>query len=156
MSSELYVSFSRSTRTKSSLHNPGTIFLSDKHLWFGKLFALHWRLIASALFDSAIASGVVRSWKLLHLWPWNFYHMSSSVHKVRKFFGITWLVCKLQTKILKNLIFWNATSRRANFTKFCKVVTIDVRNKPWKNSDRYLIDWPFYRTICKMAPNAGL
>ena len=24
------------------------------------------------------------------------------------------------------------------------------------NSDQYLKDWLFYRTICKMAPNAGL
>ena len=25
-----------------------------------------------------------------------------------------------------------------------------------ENLDRYLKDWLFYRTICKMAPNAGL
>ena len=42
----------------------------------------------------------------------------------------TGLVCKLQTKIPKTPIFRNATSRHANFTKFCKNVTIDVRNKP--------------------------
>ena len=44
------------------------------------------------------------------------------------FFDITWLVCKLQTK----LFFRNAFSRHANFTKFCRIVTIDVRNKSWK------------------------
>ena len=52
--------------------------------------------------------------------------------KSKKNFDITWLVCKLQTKIPKNPIFRNATSRHANFTKFCRIVTIDVRNKPWK------------------------
>ena len=45
---------------------------------------------------------------------------------------ITGLVCELQTKIPKNLIFENATSRHANFTTFCKIFIIDIRNKPWK------------------------
>ena len=39
---------------------------------------------------------------------------------------------KLQTKIPKNLIFGNAISRHTNFTKFYRIVTIDVRNKPYK------------------------
>ena len=39
-------------------------------------------------------------------------------------------VCKLQTKILKTPIFGNATSRHANFTKFCRNVTVGVRNEP--------------------------
>ena len=29
-------------------------------------------------------------------------------------------------------VFGNETSRHAIFTKFCRIVTIDVRNKPWK------------------------
>ena len=52
--------------------------------------------------------------------------------KSEKIFDITWLVCKLQTKIPKNPIFRNETSRHTNFTKFCRIVTIDVRNEPWK------------------------
>ena len=48
----------------------------------------------------------------------------------KKKFEITGPVCKLQTKIPKIPIFRNATSRRANFMKFCRIVTIDVRNKP--------------------------
>ena len=47
-------------------------------------------------------------------------------------FHITGPVCKLQTKIPKNPIFENATSRHAKFTKFYKIVTIDVKNEPWK------------------------
>ena len=76
----------------------------------------------------------LRSRKPLDIWSWNFCQMSSSVrrHEIRNFFDITWLVCKLQTKIPKNPIFRNATSRNANFTKFCRIVTIDVRNKPWQ------------------------
>ena len=50
----------------------------------------------------------------------------------KKNFDLTGPVCKLQTKILKNTIFGNATFGHANFTKFCRIVTIDVRNKPWK------------------------
>ena len=41
-------------------------------------------------------------------------------------------VCKLQIKILKISIFGNAIFRRANLTKFCRIVTIDVKNKTWK------------------------
>ena len=60
--------------------------------------------------------------------------MSSLMRRqeIRKKYAITLLVCKLQTKIPKNPIFRNATSRHANFMKFCRIVTIDVRNKPWK------------------------
>ena len=42
------------------------------------------------------------------------------------------LVCKLQTKILKIPMFGNTSSRHANFTKFFRIVPIDVRNKSWK------------------------
>ena len=45
----------------------------------------------------------------------------------QKKIDITGPVCKLQTKILKNPNFGNATSMHANFTKFCRIVTIDVR-----------------------------
>ena len=45
-------------------------------------------------------------------------------------FDITGPVCKLQTKIPKIPNFGNATSRHANFTKFCRIVHIDVRNDP--------------------------
>ena len=45
-------------------------------------------------------------------------------------FDISDLVYELQTKTPKTPIFRNATSRHANFMKFCKIVTIDVRNKP--------------------------
>ena len=48
----------------------------------------------------------------------------------RTFFDATGPVCKLQTKILKNTIFANTTFRHANFTKFYRIVTIDVRNEP--------------------------
>ena len=44
-------------------------------------------------------------------------------------FDIDGPVCKLQTKILKEPIFGNASSRHANFTRFCRTITIDVRNK---------------------------
>ena len=47
----------------------------------------------------------------------------------KKKFDITGPVCKLQNKIQKIPIFRNATSRHANFTKFCRIVHIDVRNK---------------------------
>ena len=33
-------------------------------------------------------------------------------------------------KALKIPIFENTTSRHANFTKVCRIVTIDVKNKP--------------------------
>ena len=45
----------------------------------------------------------------------------------QKTIDITVLVCKLQTKI-KKTCFGTATSRGANFTKFCQIVNIDVRN----------------------------
>ena len=45
-----------------------------------------------------------------------------------EFFDITWLVCKLQTKIPKNPIFRNATSSHANFTKFGSIINIYVAN----------------------------
>ena len=63
-------------------------------------------------------------------------------HKSKHFFDITGLVCKVQTKILKNPIIGNATSRHAKCTKFCRIVTIDVRNEP--------------RTICEMPKIACL
>ena len=46
----------------------------------------------------------------------------------QKKFDITGPVCKLQNKIPKILIFRNATSRHANFTKLCRIVNIDIRN----------------------------
>ena len=49
---------------------------------------------------------------------------------MKKEFDIIGPVCKLQTKFPKTPIFGNATSRHANCTKFCRIVTIDVRNKP--------------------------
>ena len=78
----------------------------------------------------------LRSKKPLDVWPWNFYQMSSSFrsHENRKDFDITWLVCKLQTKIPKISISRNATSRHANFTKFCRIVTIDVIETNPENS----------------------
>ena len=45
-------------------------------------------------------------------------------------FDMSGLVCALQTKIPKTSIFGNATSRHAHFTKFCRIVIIDVRNEP--------------------------
>ena len=44
-------------------------------------------------------------------------------------FDATGPVCKLQTKVPKNSIFGNATSRCANFTKFSRIVKIDLKNK---------------------------
>ena len=44
----------------------------------------------------------------------------------------TCLVCNLQTKILKTPIFGNAPSRHANVTRFCRIITIDVRKWSWK------------------------
>ena len=75
----------------------------------------------------------IRSRELQKIWLWNLYQMLVSIrrHKIKKI-KITGLICKVQTKIPKNPIFRNATSRHANFTKFCKIVTIDLRNKPWK------------------------
>ena len=52
--------------------------------------------------------------------------------QIRKIFDISDLICKLQTKIPKIPIFGNAISRHANFTNFCRIVHIDVRNKSWK------------------------
>ena len=74
----------------------------------------------------------LRSQKPLDVWPWKFYQNSSSVrrHEIRKKFERTWLVCKLQTKIPKNQIFRKAYFRHSNITKFCRIVTIDVRNNP--------------------------
>ena len=86
--------------------------------------------MASALFDSAIASG-------------GWYHppkiSETTGPMTMKFLPDVKLnkearnqnfFCKLQTKIPKSPIFRNATSRHANLTKFCRIVTIDVRNKP--------------------------
>ena len=72
----------------------------------------------------------------MNVWPWNVYQMSISArrHEIRKKFDITWLVCKLQNEIPKNPIFRNATSRYAIFTKFCRIINIDVL----KTSDQYL------------------
>ena len=50
----------------------------------------------------------------------------------KKNFDIISPVCKLQTKVPKNPIFWNANSRHAKFTKFCRIVHIGIRNKSWK------------------------
>ena len=44
-------------------------------------------------------------------------------------FDISGLVCKLQTKVPKFPIFGNANSRHVNFTKFCRIVTIDIKNE---------------------------
>ena len=49
-------------------------------------------------------------------------------HKII-FFDITGPVCKLQNEITKIPIFGNATSRHANFTKFFKIINIEIRNK---------------------------
>ena len=49
-------------------------------------------------------------------------------YKIKKI-DLTGPVCKEQNKIP---IFINATSSHANFMKFCRIVTIDVRNIPWK------------------------
>ena len=72
--------------------------------------------------------------KLLKVWLLDFYQMLVSLrrHKIKKYFDANGPVCKWQIKISKNLIFGNATSRRANFAKFCKIVNIDVRNTFWK------------------------
>ena len=76
----------------------------------------------------------MRSQELQKLWPWNFYQIlvSTRRHEIKKIFDRTCLVCKLQTKIPKDPIFGNATSRHANLTKFCRIVAIDVRNESWK------------------------
>ena len=47
----------------------------------------------------------------------------------KMFYEITFPVCELQTEI-KKTILENATSRLAYLTKFCRIVTIDVRNEP--------------------------
>ena len=39
-----------------------------------------------------------------------------------------------------NLIFGDATTRHANFMKFCFINNIDVRNTDNENLDRYLTD----------------
>ena len=49
--------------------------------------------------------------------------------KTKFFFDITGFVCKLQKIIPKIPTFANAISRNAN-TKFCRIVYIDVGNKP--------------------------
>ena len=54
----------------------------------------------------------------------------------KKIFDITGGVCNLQTKIPKNPIFGNATSRHANFTKFCRIITTIEMNP----ENRYLKD----------------
>ena len=95
--------------------------------------------MASAFSDSLMASG---GW--LHL-PWDLRNYKRYDHEIctrcwyslggtksKKVFDITGPVCKLQTKIPKMPIFRNATSRHPNFTKYCRIVTIDVKSKPWK------------------------
>ena len=94
--------------------------------------------MASAFSDSLMASGGCST-------PWDLRNYKRYDHEIftrcwyslggtksKKIFDITGPVCKLQTKIPKIPIFRNATSRHANFMKFCRIVTIDVRNKPWK------------------------
>ena len=56
----------------------------------------------------------------------------------------------LANSSVKIPIFKNATSRLANFTKFCGRVHIDITNKSWKCQDWYHKDWLFYRTVSKM------
>ena len=38
-------------------------------------------------------------------------------------------VCKLQTKIQRNPVFRNATSRCANLAKLCRIINIDIKNE---------------------------
>ena len=58
------------------------------------------------------------------------------------------MVCKLNTKI-KNMILEKATSRCANFTKFCRILEIDP--------DNFLSVSPsLARTICKMPQKSSL
>ena len=42
------------------------------------------------------------------------------------FFDISGLICKLQTKTQKIPTLKKATYRHANFTKFCRIVHIDI------------------------------
>ena len=57
---------------------------------------------------------------------------------------------KIQTKVKKNLIFGNATSRHANFTKFQIIISKYVV------FDMSQIGYISYRTMCKMPQKAGL
>ena len=45
----------------------------------------------------------------------------------QKKIDISGSVCKLLTKIPKNSIFGNGTSRHAIFTTFCRIINIDVK-----------------------------
>ena len=70
------------------------------------------------------------------------YHQG--VIKLKRNFDITGPVCKLQTQTLKKYRFWEIyflgmlTSRNFEALSILKI------------SDRYLKDWLFYRTFCKM------
>ena len=83
--------------------------------------------MASAFSDSlGVISGTTKGMTIKFL-PDVGIHKEAGNQK--NFGDITGPVCNLQTKILKNLIFGNATSRHPNFTKFCRIVTIDVRDE---------------------------
>ena len=86
-------------------------------------------LLASAFSDSLIASGILETRKGMTM---NFYQILVYIkrHKINKI--ITGTVFKVQTQIPKKMTFGNATSRHANFTTFCRIVTTDVRNESKK------------------------
>ena len=79
--------------------------------------------MASAFSDSLMVSGGI-TMKFL---PDFGTHMEA--HNQKKIFDVPGLVCTLQTEIPKIPFFGNATSKHANFTKFSRIVTIDVRNR---------------------------
>ena len=83
--------------------------------------------MASAFSDSLMISGTTKGMTMKFL-PDVGIHTEARNQKF--FFDITGPVCKLQNKIPKISILENATSRHANYTKFCRIINIDVRNKP--------------------------
>ena len=83
----------------------------------------------------------------------NFLQMLVFIRRnaIKKFGLHKFLGYKLHTKVLKIPISGNATSGHANFTKFCRSISIDIKIDP-ENLRLFLI----YRTICKIPQKAGL
>ena len=95
-----------------------------------------WQL--TGIWDGRAETPPLRSWELLDVWPWNFYQMSSTIgrHEIQNNFDITHLICKLQVRKFKKrldcLLSGNETYEHVSFTKFCRIINIDVKNQPWK------------------------
>ena len=75
-------------------------------------------------------------------------------HQIKKY-GHSLSGMKIADQILNNLIFENAISGHAHFTKVCRIINGDVKNLILKISDQYLLFSSFTKQS-EITKKAGL